>query len=78
MPKVAAASALSPIATRTPLSAITAVQALCSKINRKLVMLTNHARRPKGSSVEAVAEFGDLLVSRVISINLSPHKIPVE
>jgi len=68
MPKVAAPSALRPIATRTPLSAITAVQALCSTINRKLVMPTNHARRLKGCSVEAGAEFGDLLVSKAISV----------
>ena len=76
MPKVAAPSALRPIATRMPLSAITAVQALCSTINRKLVMLTSHARLLTGSSAEAGAAFGERLVSRAISVQLIAAQNP--
>ena len=44
MPKVASASALRPMATRTALIAITAVQALWRTMKTKLVAVTIHVR----------------------------------
>jgi len=68
MPNVAAPSPLSPIATRTPLIAITAVHALCSTTKIKLVRLTSQVRPRADSSVEAEAEVKESLVSRAISV----------
>jgi hypothetical protein len=62
MPIVASASALRPMATRTPLIAMTAVQALCKTINTRLVMLTSHVRLPAGPSDNAGAGFCELPV----------------
>src|SRR5882724_10729311 len=76
MPKVASASALKPIATRTPLIAITAEHALCSTINRRLVTLTSHVRRRTGSSTGAVAASTESLVSRAISYQVIAAQNP--
>lgn len=66
MPTVAAASPLKPIATRTPLIAITAVHALCRTIKARLVTLTSQDRLLTGSG-KAAAEFSSLLVEETIS-----------
>ncbi|WP_433965028.1 hypothetical protein [Tunturiibacter gelidiferens] len=50
MPKVADARALRPMATRTPLRAMTAVQALCRTINARLVAVTSQVFLLSGAS----------------------------
>lgn len=65
MPKVASASALNPIATRTPLIAITAVQALCRTIKTKLVAVTIQVRLLGGLARNAGGKIGGLVCEAI-------------
>ncbi len=60
MPSVAPASALSPMATRTLLTAMIAVHALCSTMKTMLVALTNHAGLFAEGSIKEDAELSGL------------------
>lgn len=60
MPNVASASALRPMATRTPLMAITAVQALCRTMKTKLVAVTIHVRLLGGLAGNGGGKVGGL------------------
>jgi len=62
IPIVASASALRPIATRTPLIAITAVQALCKTIKTRLVALTIQVGLLAEFSGNTGFEFAALLI----------------
>lgn len=70
----AAANDPSPIAAPLPLKAITAVQALCSRIKSRLVKLTAHIRELAGTNFDNVCF---LSISRLLAVSFFEANLDV-
>jgi hypothetical protein len=55
------------MATRTPLRAMTAVQALCKTMKTKLVTVRSHVRLLSGAVVAGSVEIGEVVLRAICS-----------